>query len=234
MFKTIITVAGMILFAVFTAITSWPDINLGVPIDSKWITFGSFLIFCIFIGIYMVGENSKLRKSESKLPSISVEPQHFQGSSWYLKVVNNGEKADFSATITFVESTGVGEVYDALWLETRTNEKKLKNGEAGMLQIALVNITSNQEYFVMNGYDTVKQLPKIIRQIEYERFLKRPNMNVQVIISAEPKLRGGKPFIKTYTIGSHLLEESKHQPKRLDGFPLDAIFPSDDGIDIKN
>jgi hypothetical protein len=202
-------------------------------INTRWWALIAFLVFCGLVTWIIVDIRNRNKELENEKPAISVVPEHFQAFSWYLRITNDGEKADFSATVTFVHPTGTGEEYNAIWLETMTDKIELKNGDKGMLQIALIKASNAQEYFVMNGYDTAKKLPKVIRRIEYGQFLKQPNMTVQVVIKAYPKFKGGKPFIKTYTIGSQFLIESKHQPKRLDGFPSNAIFPEDD-FDIKN
>lgn len=202
--------------------------------DIRWVNLVFILIFILVMYWVLHELYKRLEESENEKPSISVIPTLVE-DVWYLDVTNNGETGVFSATVIFVPKlpSTVEEQYEALWRKTMTDETKLMNGKSDQIKIASIKYTHDMQYFVMNAYDNVKRTPNLVRRIEYKQFINTVDMNIQVIISSSPKLKDGKPFIRTYSIGSHYIVESKRQLKKLDSIPHQWGL-GDDDIDVSN
>ena len=237
--KTIIKVAGMILFALFTAITSWPDVNLGIPIDPRWISFGSFIIFCCFIGWYMVGQNQRLQKLEGTKPMIDVTPQKIYGEI-YLDVVNEGEKAIFEANITICySSTGntthdilaMNMGYKALWNSSGTNKAEIMKGHSDAIKIATIkSIAVYAEKIILHAYNVADNSPYTMESsawmsTEDNRIIK-PEFVLQVNISSDPSLKPSPnlingSFVRNYVVNLNEIREYYTQSQK--GFKTKLI-----------
>ncbi len=208
------------------------DIFQITQIDFKWWTLVAFLVSCGFVISIIVGLNNKNRELENKKPQISVKPMLID-DMWCLEVANNGEMGTFTAEASvFGEDDNsiepkyqlIGSKYNALWGKSNTDKSEILNGQSDIIRIAAIAYTDTVKYFEMKAYDTIKKCSYLVRHIEFDGFRDYTRQqNMQIIISADPSLKGGA-FIREYSINLSGITESK--PKKRFSIP-DRYFFSD-------
>ena len=215
----------MAISAIATAAGLSLDVKEVLGLEPRWWALIAFVIFFVLVVWLIIELYIKNMSLEGGKPSISVVPTSSQ-DLWYLEVTNNGAEATFSAVVIAVpeQANAIGERWRALWAETMTGETKLMNGQTDEIKIASIKYLYSEEYFVMHAYSIARKVRSLARQIARKQFISKTPITIQVIVSSSPAPKDGKPFVKTYSISSHHIRESKHQLKRLDSFPGELTF----------
>jgi hypothetical protein len=213
--------AGAVLLAIITAATYvWP-----LPSDllPKWGFLIFFAIFCIYMGFYVYSQNERIKESENKKPTIIVEPLPYLDDKWaFLKVTNNGEKAEFWVKISLIATLCDGKstlmktlmpCWDGIWRSSNTDRTQIPKGHFDEIGVSEVELVGGEQILKLWGYDSADKSVSIKKQARWQvpkgrQYGPKPEYGIQVSITSDPSLKEGI-FVRDYQVTLNTLEEMK-------------------------